>query len=236
MPLDKINDSIYSYAYEVQIVKGLPMPVRSSLVVLSSGELLWYSPGPLTPELKAEILSLGKLKYIIAPNLFHHIHLRTALNEFPDAQCFIPKGLNEKKSSPYPEAKVFNNFEDLNLLEGFEGTVLIHHTYLRELVLLHKKTSCLLVADFCFNFDGNFKNIFMKLVMSLFGAAKGLNQSKLIKKTCKYPTEFLNDCHIVFQIAHKAEALLPAHGNYIEGTEFKESWERLKKQVEKRYS
>jgi hypothetical protein len=236
MNLEKINEYIYSYEYEVQITKGLPIPVRSSLVKLSSGELLWYSPGPLTPELKAEILSLGKLKYIIAPNLFHHVHLRAALKEFPDTECFIPKGLNEKKKTGYPSARVFSSFEELNLIEDFEGTVLIHHTYLRELVLLHKKSSCLLVTDFCFNFDGKFKNIWMKLVMTLFGAARGLHQSKLIKKTCKYPTEFLHDCHIVFKLAHKAESLLPAHGKYIEGTEFKESWEKLSKEIEKRYS
>ena len=44
----------------------------------------------------AAIRALGPVAAIVAPNLYHHLHLRDAIAAFPDARVFVPEGLAEK--------------------------------------------------------------------------------------------------------------------------------------------
>lgn len=237
MKLYSLADQIYAYDFEVDIMLGMIFPTRTTIFKLNSGELMIYSPGPLNEELVKEIKKLGEVKHLVAPNLFHHIHFRKAQIAFPNAKSWVPRGLNQKKKKkPLENVETYNSFEDLGLIEDFEGLVLTHHTYLRELCLLHKKSGQLIVTDFCFNHSGNYPNWQTKLIFKLAGADKGLKQSKMIRKSCKYPTEFLNDCHSLFKMAENAKGLIMAHGNPLTEEEFQIQWNRLKKEVIQRFS
>lgn len=237
MKLQELAEDIYSYDFEVDILAGIIFPARSIIVRLNNSDLLWYSPGPVNENLIDEIKDLGEIKHIIAPNLFHHIYFRSAQEKFPEAKAWIPRGLNQKKKKkPLENTHTYNSFEDLGLLDDFDGIVLAHHTFLRELCLVHKKTGVLILTDFCFNMDNQFKNFRTKLCFMASGTHKGLKQSKLIKKTCKYPTEFLNDCNSLFKLSEEAKGLIMAHGNVLDEEGFKQEWPKLIKQVRKMYS
>jgi hypothetical protein len=71
---------------------------RMSVVRLRGGELLVFSPLPLSPELKAEVEGLGPLRHIVAPNLFHHLYAGHWAAAFPEARLYAAPGLAQKRA------------------------------------------------------------------------------------------------------------------------------------------
>lgn len=72
---------------------------RATVVRLSSGALAVFSPVALTAEVKAKLAAMGgELRYIVAPDVEHHIFISQWAREFPDARIVGPEGLPEKRA------------------------------------------------------------------------------------------------------------------------------------------
>lgn len=69
-------------------------------VKLTSGSLAVFSPVALTPAVQARISALGngRIAYIIAPDIEHHIFVSEWATAFPDAKIIGPAGLPEKRA------------------------------------------------------------------------------------------------------------------------------------------
>ncbi|NJR48100.1 MAG: DUF4336 domain-containing protein [Hyellaceae cyanobacterium CSU_1_1] len=69
---------------------GLPVGTRMTVIRLADNSLLLISPIAITPEIKQQLNSLGTVRYLIAPNLFHHYIWQTA-----------KKSISKPKSLPH---------------------------------------------------------------------------------------------------------------------------------------
>jgi hypothetical protein len=142
----------------------LTHPVR-----LSSGALSVFSPVALTPEVQAKLQEKGdNLKYIIAPDMEHHIFISAWAKAFPQAIVIGPEGLPEKraknandpKSASYGEQVPFHtvfttkNRDTTRISEefdrDFEYEFVPDHPS-KELVFFYKPDKTLLVADYMFS-------------------------------------------------------------------------------------
>jgi Domain of unknown function (DUF4336) len=128
---------------------------------LASGSLAVFSPVPLTPEVQKLVSTQGKLKYIAAPDLEHHLNITPWKRAFPDAEVIAPEGLWEKRqvnpddkdtefkhifrSETKRTQKISTEFDSEFDVEYVDG----HGS--RELVFLHKQTRTLIEADLLFN-------------------------------------------------------------------------------------
>ena len=54
---------------------GLPVGRRMTVILLSGGRLLLISPIEIDENTKEQLDSIGKVEFIIAPNLFHYLYL-----------------------------------------------------------------------------------------------------------------------------------------------------------------
>lgn len=151
-------DCDYDYSFLVIIANDM----FSKSVKLSSGSLAVFSPVALTPQVQDAIASLGgKVKYIAAPDMEHHLYVTRWKEAFPDAQILAPQGLWEKRQSN-PE---FKNTEFAHIFTSekkgkqkiseefdsdFETEYVDGHPS-RELVFLHKPSRTLIEADLLFN-------------------------------------------------------------------------------------
>lgn len=116
----------------------------------------------LTPEVSAKLQSLGNnLKYIIAPDLEHHIFLGTWAETFPSAHIIGPAGLEEKRAKDPSIASVplDTTFSAKNKLEmpiteefdhDFEHEFVDAHPN-KELVFYFKPDKTVIQADYFFN-------------------------------------------------------------------------------------
>src|SRR5262245_1568336 len=80
-------------------VLGMELGVRMTVIRLQDGGLFLHSPVRLDPELKKEMDSLGPVRCLVGPNLFHHLSLRPWREDYPEARLFGVSGLPEKRKN-----------------------------------------------------------------------------------------------------------------------------------------
>lgn len=139
-------------------------------VKLSSGSLAVFSPVALTDDVKAKLTELGgTVKYIIAPDIEHHIFITEWHQAFPDAKIIGPEGLPEKRakqSATDPKigndefAVVFKAQDKLNTKVDEEFDHDFEYEYVdahanKELVFFYKPDKVLVEADLLFNLPAN---------------------------------------------------------------------------------
>ena len=69
---------------------GLPVGTRMTVIRLADNSLLLISPIEMTPEIKQQLNSLGAVRYLIAPNLFHHLYLADCLESLSPSSKLLP--------------------------------------------------------------------------------------------------------------------------------------------------
>lgn len=140
-----------------------PPPVK-----LTSGSLAVFSPVALTPEVQAKVTSLGgDVRYLIAPDIEHHIFLSEWAAAYPDAKLIGPEGLPEKRAKAAasggdskigaePFAVVFTAADKLSITvdEAFDRDFAYEYVDAhanKELVFLFRPDRVLIEADLMFN-------------------------------------------------------------------------------------
>lgn len=80
----------------------VPIGGRATIVRLTSGALAIFSPVALTLTVRAKLSSLGNnVRYLIAPDIEHHLFLSEWKSAFPDAKLIGPEGLPEKRAKAH---------------------------------------------------------------------------------------------------------------------------------------
>ena len=122
------------------------------MTVMSTGAgLVLHSPVQLDSDEFASIERLGRVHAIIAPNLYHHLHIRECTALFPEARVLVPDGL-EAKIGPVERAEVMASDGVVNLPNGIEHLVVAGHRMLRETLMFHRPTASLVTADLLYNY------------------------------------------------------------------------------------
>jgi hypothetical protein len=64
---------------------GLALPLRMTVVRLSSGDLWLHSPTRFDGELKREMEKIGPIRHLVAPDIAHWMHLQDWQRACPEA-------------------------------------------------------------------------------------------------------------------------------------------------------
>ncbi|MDX2201996.1 MAG: hypothetical protein NW223_04555 [Hyphomicrobiaceae bacterium] len=147
--LERVDDGLWCLASHF-VTWGCRGSLRMSVLQTSEG-LLLYSPVALGPSERDTLAAIGPVATIVAPNLFHHFHLRAAAAAYPAARVLVPAGL-EAKIGPIPGAvaiTVQTRFGPAEVIDSF--TVSGH--WLRETLLFHRPTRTLVTADMLYNYQ-----------------------------------------------------------------------------------
>src|SRR5688500_5387843 len=86
--------------YEKAPVRILGTRLTSTMTVLAlaePGDLLVVSPIALTPERRAAVERLGRVKHLYAPNAYHHLWIGEWSAAFPEARVHAPSVLARKR-------------------------------------------------------------------------------------------------------------------------------------------
>ena len=117
------------------------------------GDLFVHSPVQPTPELLIEVRALGRVRWILAPNDFHHLYASVWQREFPDAKVWVSSGVGRKQPGLTITGVVVQESapdcgDDLKLLP-VAGMPLSN-----EILLLHAPSKTLITTDFLFYMPG----------------------------------------------------------------------------------
>ncbi len=128
----------------------LQLGTRMTVIRLSDASLLLHSPIALTESLRMEIEELGSVRYVIAPNRFHHLFASDWTVRYPRSSLYVAPGLHDKRpdltvTGVLPQDAPDSWLMDLECIL-FEGLPLAN-----EVVFFHKKTRTLMLCDLAFN-------------------------------------------------------------------------------------
>jgi hypothetical protein len=132
-----------------------------------------HSPVRPTDELRAEVDALGPLKFLVAPNRFHHLFIKPWMESHPDAQAYAAPGLDKKRPDVGFHA----------ILDDSAGTAWgwapdVEHLLWRgapmmnEVVFFHAPTRTLVLTDTAHNLGGD-RPWFTRAVFRMLGGFGG---------------------------------------------------------------
>src|SRR5713226_7900657 len=70
---------------------------RMTVIRLASDDLLLYSPVALDGSLRDQLAAIGRVRYVVAPNRMHHLHVADYFAAYPEARILAPKALMRKR-------------------------------------------------------------------------------------------------------------------------------------------
>jgi hypothetical protein len=125
---------------------GIELGTRMTVARVDGG--LWVcSPVSLDDELRRAIDALGEVRWIVAPNRFHHLYVAPFAAAYPKARLFGPPGLGRKRKDLRFDAVLRDGVEagwgdDLGWVR-LRGVPIFD-----ELVFVHRPSATLVVTDF----------------------------------------------------------------------------------------
>lgn len=177
--LKALASSIFSLESEHRLL-GIDFGGRMTVIRLHSGDLFLHSPVRLSDGLGEELKNLGNVKYIVAPNRFHHLYLRDYIEAYPLAEFYAAPGLSGKRKDIAFTGELADGHR-----YGWGGEV--EHTVfggipaLSEAVFFHPESRTLLLTDLLFNFSHN-----LSTAQIIFARLNGVYLNPGVSRMARY--------------------------------------------------
>jgi hypothetical protein len=151
---------------------GLEWGTRMSVVRLSGeGGALWlHSPIALDQRLREDLEGLGQVRFVVCPNMGHHMFAGEYFAAYPDAGFYAAPGLPEKRSD-LPFDGVLGDAPEPGWAKDLEQAVFRGNRMVREVVFCHQESHTLIVADLVQSADSG-SPLLTRLVKRLMGTYK----------------------------------------------------------------
>jgi len=193
-------------------VAGLHLGTRTTVVRLTNGGLWMHSPGPLQPELTAQLIALGPVQALVAPNATHHLYLTQNVEAFPQAAVYV---------SPALPAKIKGAFAYNTLSDGpptlwrddFVQHLVGGMPKLQEVVFLHRASRTLILTDLAFNIRRS-GSWFTRLFMRINGAYGHFGPSRIFRTLVKDRAAFRSSLNRVQ--GWDFDRIIVTHGDVLE--------------------
>ena len=166
--LNKIGENIWTVEGDAVPFFGLPYTTRMTLIRLASGDLWVHSPLKISEDLMREMLSLGKVKYIVSPNKLHHLFIPDWIRAFPEAICYAPPGL-VKKRSDIKFGKELGMLPEAQWSNEINQTIFKGSPAMQEVVFFHSRSKTLILADLIENFKPDSFNSWQRILARMTG-------------------------------------------------------------------
>ncbi|KAH8754135.1 hypothetical protein F5883DRAFT_607894 [Diaporthe sp. PMI_573] len=166
MVIRNITPNVVTFSVPFKRFGTIPVGGRGTVVKLTSGALAVFSPVAMTDDVKAKLAELGgTVRYIIAPDIEHHIFITEWHQAYPEAKIIGPEGLPEKRVKQSANdskigkeefAVVFTAKDKLSIKVDDEFDRDFLYEYVdshanKELVFLYKPERIMIEADLMFN-------------------------------------------------------------------------------------
>ncbi|HEX8703943.1 MAG TPA: DUF4336 domain-containing protein [Myxococcaceae bacterium] len=94
--LRKLDENLWVAEQPLKFM-GLAVGARMTVIRLADGALWVHSPLRLTPERRQAVDALGPVRFLVAPNKYHHLFIGDWMAAYPHAQAYAAPGLPEKR-------------------------------------------------------------------------------------------------------------------------------------------
>lgn len=150
----------------------MPFPTRMSVIRIGR-KLFIHSPTPLTAGLKTEIAAIGAPAWIIGPNRIHYWWIPEWCDAYPDAVAYLAPRIMDQAGDRLDEVSHrCRPLDDRSAYpwDGAIDTLLVHGSYMSEIVFFHRASRTLVLTDMIENFEPQKLGLFARVLTWLGGA------------------------------------------------------------------
>ena len=168
--------TLATFDLEQRLSGGFQMPTRMTALGFGSGGVALVSPVPIDDAMAGKIAELGEVRYLVAPNLLHHLYLAAAKARYPEARILAPRKLGQKR----PDLRIDAFLEDgvpSDLKDDVRAVRIDGAPAVDEVALFHAPTRTLVLTDLVFNVTKP-RGLVAHLVLFLVGCRAKLAQSR----------------------------------------------------------
>ncbi len=145
--LSKVADNIWRTERPLRFF-GFEMGTRMTVVRID--DALWvHSPVELDDTLKQELDALGNVRWIVAPNRFHHLYVLSFVAAYPQAETFCCPGLQTKRPDVSFTSELSTGISEW--ASEFDCTLVGGAPIMNELLFCHRGSQTLIATDLFFN-------------------------------------------------------------------------------------
>ena len=188
---------------------------RMTVIQLQEGGLLLHSPVQWSEELEEAVSAQGPVRYIVAPNLFHHLFVGEWAERFPDAKVLAPPGFQEKRSDVRVHDTLSAGLQP-DWGPGLQHELLQGAPKWNEVVFYHPSSQTLVVTDLFFYLDQ--ARGLTRLYAGLNGCHAKPRPTLVAKALIKQKDTFSESIARVLE--WKPERLILAHGSCVPSDAF----------------
>jgi hypothetical protein len=172
--LTKVSEDIWVFDGAPISAAGLPIPLRMTVLRLSSGDLLLHSPVQYSQAIRSELEGLGRIKYLLAPNIAHWMFLADWQTKLPDALTFVAPGLASRSQVRRAGIRIDRELGGGTPSEWADDieTVLVSAPFFGEVELFDKRSRTLILTDLVQNLDPKIFPSAFRPVAHLLGVSK----------------------------------------------------------------
>ena len=152
---------------------------RMTIVRMINGSIFIHNAIRLNPTEMNWIKTLGDIKYIVAPNIFHCSDAGWMMEQFPNATLYVPlKKVSDFEQLGFSPKNVNSDFP--NELSAELGCFPMHGTKMEEAAFIHHPSKTLILCDLAFNMANVFSG-FEKVIMNWNKVGIRFGPSRLTK-------------------------------------------------------
>jgi hypothetical protein len=207
-----IADSLW-VAEQLLRYLGVALTTRMTIIRLAGGVLMVHSPIHLTQELLFDTASIGSVRFIVAPNRFHHLFVPDWHRAYPNAQTFCAPGLDTKRADLKFTATLGDD-PPAAWADEVDQAFMRAFRPLNEIVFFHRKTRTVIFTDLLFNIMGH-DSPYARFLLRLDGAFHGPAIPRSFKLLLRSRR---SECAAFLQriLSWDLDRAILAHGNIIE--------------------
>ncbi len=209
--LEPLSDDLFVQEVPFRAT-GLSLGGRMTVVRLPEGGLWVHSPIRLEEEVRQAVDALGPVRFLVAPNVMHHLALGDWAAAYPSARVLAPAGLRKKR----PELRIDVELSDV-LDVGQMPTIDHMRTHgiprLEEFVFLHRPSRSLLLTDLAFNIHHS-PSWMTRSYLKLCGAWQRLAPTVVIKLLLRDRSAFRSS--VDRMLCWDFDRVVPCHGQVLE--------------------
>ncbi len=147
--LNQLAKNIWECPQALRFV-GAEIGCRMTCVRLQSGDVVVHSPIRGSEPLYAEVEKLGRVRWLVAPNAFHHLFVKAWWERFPEATALVAPKLHKKR----PDLANAPTLADIPSTWGDElqAIAIAGLPTIDEHVFFHRPSATLILTDLAFHF------------------------------------------------------------------------------------
>ncbi len=201
---------------------GLHLGCRMTIIRIWNDQLLLVSPTPFSQDLANELAEWGRVSYIVAPNLFHHLYVGDYLRAYPEAKLYAFEELAKKR----PDLGAFQPLTQADKAQWHNALEIFHFNCggFREAVFYHVASQTLICTDLVMNFRrGN--GIVDTIFKIIYGAYGKFGPTRVVRYFLRQHAQ--ESRQAIDRIASlKIDRIIMAHGEVFEDADAREQFVR----------